>query len=838
VIQLRDPARLRARANELAARADADPRAVAERRAAAEAYLRLAVLDTQGDARALLRRVVELDPYRVEGWLLLGRAEHDGGSYAHALEHFDFAALLAPGDPRIALARARTQIRVAAVSSSAKQADAALEALAKIPSRPSDADEELLVGIAATIHASAKRMREELPARLARVPVTEALRSRVTPLLYLAVSSLSVGSKHDDRNREVLTAITTVVDRYKKAGIADADMQGAAVAAAAKRCTAAEICDRVDVFARDIPDVRFVRLLLRERLATVDDPSERLALFERAMEKIPTLDGITHDYLQLLHLVAKRAVATGDLEAARSTWQACLEVDPDNLAVVENLRQLASTLDDSTARAALDGRIAELRRIYAEYSPRADIVMARASAALLVRAEETLAELTEGERTLDLAEAPGLLRSLARSAALGRAAHDSLVRGALPAASLALLLDPNATDAECFELATQVLNEPLLDEVPTAYALLDITKDASPALIAEARTKVLEELDRMIERDPDPDRIERRARVERETAVLLEPSSRSAYDAVTTSVEIAEMLRHYVRVVGHVTGALVRSPGADVNVRAPVVAMLRRIIPDHAQPYATLDAVSERSFEARLGSVLCNPVIELVNEAVENEQVERAIDLLRPYTEHASSARVFHDAMAHLLPRDPRPALEEVITATREHARKACSLSDSPSEVMTALATEPEVAFRERIATQRGMFLLGREQFRPTLEAYWTVHPDASGTMPTGNPPGVGWDGLKPTGRLRYAFAVAQALRITTIGAYNNTNPWSRHALLELKHNALVALRASNRWVDYVFQRADDEEDIDAELGEDIREAAARLKAQLQEDRVHLMEGR
>ncbi len=104
---IRDGALLRARADDLLARAGRDPAEVGARRGACEALLRLAIVDANADASELLQRATELDPYRGEPWLLLARRDLDAGNRALAEQRLEkLAALLLPDDsPRRRAAR-------------------------------------------------------------------------------------------------------------------------------------------------------------------------------------------------------------------------------------------------------------------------------------------------------------------------------------------------------------------------------------------------------------------------------------------------------------------------------------------------------------------------------------------------------------------------------------------------------------------------------------------------------------------------------------------------------------------------------------------------------------
>ncbi len=216
----------------------------------------------------------------------------------------------------------------------------------------------------ALLYAAPDALRERAPELLARVRPGQ----HVERLGYL------IAMTADDA--VILDAVVALARRCTP------PLDGVIAAATARRLTAEQLCDRVAGVAAAIPDAHLVRLVLRERLATVADPARRLELLDHAIASAPALEGLAHDHLQLLHLVAKRAVAPmGDAAAARTSWQACLSRDRDNLAAVENLARLAAAAGEAAPELA--PQIAALRAVYAAYSPRAELVMLRAGAELV-----------------------------------------------------------------------------------------------------------------------------------------------------------------------------------------------------------------------------------------------------------------------------------------------------------------------------------------------------------------------------------------------------------------------------------------------------------------------
>ena len=418
MISCRDPDTLRSRAATLAA----DPDDADARRGAAEALLRIALIEGGDDAPQLLRRATELDPYRGELWLLLAGHDRAAGALDLALDRLDVAASLMPGDRRVALARARVLRELAIASRRSELGDRAAAELEPVLAAAPGDPVVLAAMIESLLHGTQPA---RIPALLARVQPGPGV-ERLALLVVMMGDAAAV-----DAAIALASRCTPPLD-------------GVIATARAKTMTADELCERAD--ALGIADGRIVRLLLRERLATVADPVRRLALLERAIAKVPSLDGIAHDQLQLQHLVAKRAIATGDTEAARAAWRACLARDRDNLAVVENLARFG---DDDGAR------IAELRAIYVAHGPRPDLVLLRVAAAVLTDVQARLAN------PIELADAP--VDALARGLALLRLARDPSARTATPQPAIAALLDGPALEA-----AVAVIEQPPLSTTDVA----------------------------------------------------------------------------------------------------------------------------------------------------------------------------------------------------------------------------------------------------------------------------------------------------------------------------------------------------------------------------------
>jgi len=491
-----DKATLQRRSLELLARVDADPRAAAERIAAAEAHLRLVVTGASRDqALRLLERAFSLDPYRADIAFAYAVELLRTAQLAAAIEHFDHAAMLAPKDARVRFHRGYALLlamRESGTGDFAEDAQADFEAAIAEYGAPA-----ALGAIEAALYGKTKPLRDGIAKMFARVAPSEEHRAAIARLLYQAIFAFGVGKAKnvDKSNEKTMAEITDVANAWLAAFPNDRVLAGVVAAARAKRDSAEQICEKVAEYARAIPDVRILRLLLRERLADVAEPSRRLELFEAAMAKIPPIDGIAQDYLQLVHLVAKRAVALGDLDGARAAWQSCLARDADNPATVHNLLRLAEHTKDAKAP-ALREKLGELWAIYARYSPRADRTYARIAAEIAVDVQRDLDALrdrlrkNEGSPSNDAIE--DLLHRMVRAHALARAGADESVRATHPEI-LAKLVALATPAADSFADALRVLATPLPDQPATAYAYYgvpkDVPEDVLEKAIADAREK-------------------------------------------------------------------------------------------------------------------------------------------------------------------------------------------------------------------------------------------------------------------------------------------------------------------------------------------------------------
>ncbi len=581
---VRDPAALTARASELTAQLVQSPRSVRERAAAAEAYVRLASTAEGANAIEHLSRARDLDPYRADIYLLLGvQLQRDGARQA-ALQHYDHAVLLAPADVRIRSHRAYALLDAARIAHDPDLAAAAGDDFERILGTAPEHPGALIGAVEALLYGKAKQRRNGLAAALARVPPSEALRDAMTRLLYQSVFSFGVGRKKsvDKKNRASMTEIARVAGRWLQAFPGDPALVGVVAATSAKCETAEGICANIASYARDIPDVRIVRLLLRERLADVSDPTRRLELFEGAMEQIPDLDGIAQDYLQLIHLVAKRAAAVGDAHTAAAGWRRCLDRDPNNPGAIDNLLRLAELEGDDDAARELRQRRNELWRIYARFSPRADLVFQRAAAELWAEFDRRVEAVVETPDALvTAADVYALALRLLRASALGRIGADPEAMASTTADTREQLLDLERSDADAYTSAFAVLTTLVPPNLPVAYAYLECAKDAPEDVLAEARDGRRADLLDEASDDASPRGVacgEFLARFDHVTAVLFDPQTREEYDRTTCDARLAELYRgHFDRL--HSLGKLllaVSDPDLD-HVHATVSVMYQQL---------------------------------------------------------------------------------------------------------------------------------------------------------------------------------------------------------------------------------------------------------------------
>lgn len=783
MIANRDPDALRARVATLSARED-DPDA---RRAMAEALLRVAVIERGDDAGHLLRRAAELDPYRGEIWLLLARHERAADQPTQALERLDVAALLLPNDRRVALLRASVLCELARAARKTDLGDRAMAELEPVLAATPGDPEVVAAALEALAHGSPSGLRARGPVLMPRLqpgPGTERL-------LYLVLLAVPL----DDTNALLFDAVRETAEHL--------GAMGAAAAARAKTMTADELCDRLDGLAPAIAEPRIVRLLLRERLATVLDPARRLSLFERALAKAPAtaIDGLSHDYMQLLHMVAMRALAQGDASTARQAWEACLARDKDNLAVLENLWRLAVATGRGDDARELAPRIAELRPVYASFSPRADLVFLRAAAQSLSVAAARL-----DRAAIQLDEAPPLVDALARGFALGRLARDASARTATAPATVRVLLDPSSEASAMFEAAAAVIAQPLFDEPPVAYAYAGLAKDATAEQLNEAYAST----------DPASRTV---------VSPLLDPVERAAYDARTCGTELGELLRAQARMVSRLLQALAKADGLDVPARGELIAKVRRLAPDGVMAYlrAATRTDGDGAADALFHKAVFGSVVEAAREDFAAGKIEAGLDRLTAHGELATGYAEVHDLIAANIACDSRLAIEEAAEQARDHARRGTK----SSALLAAMASEDDDTFRERIAMQRAVAMVDRKLDRQALDALWWAHPATEGKMPSAGLPVLAWLAVAREGTARFRLSTARTMHAVTRHWYESQRMSSPFAAAETCRSAMLALRTAFWWVTAAREVANEDREVTA--------SADQLLDLLALDRQHLV---
>jgi tetratricopeptide (TPR) repeat protein len=814
-----DPPTLQRRAVELLAAVDEDPKRGAERIAAAEAHLRLVVTGAAKDKAArLLERALDLDPYRVETYLLAALTSHREGRLGPALERYEQAAALAPdrfevrfhcgfgfldAARRSALSDEDTA-ELAEVASSHFEAALALDP-AHVPAA--------IGAIESAIYGKATRLRDALGRLFSRVAPAEALRPTVTRLLYQAVFAFRVGKAKgvDQKNKKTMGELADVARAWLAAFPADPGLEGVIAAAAAKCEPAEELCAHLAEHARAIPDVRVLRLLLRERLADVADPQKRLELFEGAMKGIPLLDGIAHDYLQLLHLVAKRAAAEGDLEAARAAWLRCQEIDPRSPATTQNLLRLALHHGNADDAARLERRLLDLWTLYVEHSPRPDLVLGRAAARAQVTVDADLERLHLGvqeEKRPSSSSLMNLVRRWARAQALARlAVEPALLAGAgLDLAKRLLATEPE----EALSTAIEVLARPVVGTPPTIYTALNVARDADDDEIARAREGWREGLLRAIEMERAEGgpvgAYERHLERTTEAArVLTDPTARAAYDASTCPTPQAELYRRhvqgYTRLV-ELSSAL--GEHEEVAARAKLAALLSEIPRAILRPHLAVLLKDETWLELMLLRVQYAGLVtqgwKLLNDGHSDQVLDLCARHLAPADKLASKHRL--RAFATLM--DAQGSVWWAASTAREYAREALKVAHwsdmtAPLIEMQRYAAYPLEVLAQHVATERARKLLDVDRTRDALFELWSAYAeDHQRERPkTFTPAAKLFNKLRPAGTGFYAFTVAQVLRSNVISWYNDSTPRYDFEVTQLKSGALALTKIAGTWAWY-----------------------------------------
>jgi tetratricopeptide (TPR) repeat protein len=846
-----DASTLQRLAMELRIVVDEDPRRGAERIAAAEAHLRLVVTGAAKDkATQLLDRAIDLDPYRAGTYLVAAVTAHRDGRLVVALERYEQAAALAPSNVEARFhggfgfldAARRSALSDEDATELAEVASSHFEAaLALDPTHVPAA----LGAIESALYGKATKLRDTLGGLLARVAPAEALRPTMTRLLLQAIFAFRVGKAKnvDQKNTKTIGEIAAVARGWLAAFPGDPGLLGVVAAAAAKCATAEELCDNLAEHARAIPDVRVLRMLLRERLADVADLQKRLSLFEGAMKRIPLLDGLAHDYLQLLHLVAKRAAAEGDVKAARDAWRSCQELDPRSPATTQNLLRVALHEGDAQEVARLERWLGELWTLYAELSPRPDGVLRRAAARAQIDVDAELEQIVSGAREdkrPSCAQMINLVHRWARAQALGRLAVEPalLAVGGLDFAKKLLVLEPD----DAFAFARQVLALPVAGRVPAAYAVIGLSKDAT----AEEITKAREEWREGLLREMQTERAEGGSvdsyeqylqRAIAATRVLVDPVARAAYDASTCPTPRTEFYRRhmgsYVQLVELSLGVGELEKFGARQRLAGLLAEVPRVI---LAPYLGVLLRDETWLDIALLRVRYLGLVQQGWKLLNDGELDKALDLCARSLAHAGRLASVNRLQVFAALNDPNAGAWDAAMRAHHYAREALRVahwSDLTVGIveMRRYAAHSLETLAQHAASARARTCLEKERTNDAVLLLWSAytHAHQKRHAPTTSPVAALFANLEPSGTGFYAFTVAQALRSNVINWYNRASPRSQYEVDELKRRAFSLARVATAWARYARDTIS-EDPIRAEAAPQIAPAIANLLKILKKD--------
>jgi tetratricopeptide (TPR) repeat protein len=833
---------LQRRALELLQKVDQDARAASERIAAAEAHLRLFV--TGQGPQKLLDRAVSLDPYRAELYFVLGLEHQKAGALAQAIEMYDHAVLLAPSSARYRLHRGYALLMATRRTGSSELAEAAQEDL--------EAAGSPLGAIEAAIYGKSKRLREQLAKLFARVEPSAKSKAAVTRLLYQAIFAFGVGKAKnvDTSNKKTMDEIVEVARRWLGVFPGDKALGGVIAAATAKLDNAETLCERIATYAAEIPDVRILRLLLRERLAEVSEPQRRLELFEGAMTRIPPLDGIVQDYLQLVHLVAKRALAVGDVRGARAAWETCLARDPDNPATVHNLLRLAEHAGDEAQAKPLRAKLKELWAIYAEHSPRADKIFARAAADVAVEVEADLTRVRDGlrrnEKQPKAAEIEGILHRVVVAHALSRAAADPEARAALPRATLKALVTQSKPAPELFGEALEVVARMPSAEPPVAYAYLGVPKDAPDDVLERAKDERMERLSRGKDEldnlgEPSAHLQALMDRTMAETRVLFDAQRRPAYDRVTCSVELSELLRAHVSQVIELAALGQTIADEEVPPRSRLAGKLWKLRSDVVRAYFPSSENDESWFDRACARVAYGSVIRQGFEAYKAGAPEKSVDLAQPYLEPGGKLFELQALYAMSILEDTRKELMPCVELARKHAKLAIAAFHWADSIdlrkrMNRIAENTPDEIAQEGASERAMNSLAKGHTAAALRQLLAAYPGARSSGRTYQLQAESFLELRPAGRGQYAWAVARSIRANTIEWFNGTNPTSQWEYSSYRTKALAMAIKAEEWARYARGKLE-HDPLPPEYIQAALQSLDELLAALQRDRNSLSGG-
>jgi len=834
------------------AAAEKDPRNVEAREAAAQAHIRLVVIGAVPNReRKLLDRAIELDPYSAPAFLLAALARHRDGALSEALGYYDHACWLSPFDTEIRYHRGYALLEAArrpdlSEEEAAELAEAAAADFEAVLKRVPEHAPAALGAIETAIQGKVTKLRDSMKGLFARVTPHEAFLRSITVLLYQVIFAFRVGKAKnvDQKNQKTMADVTEIARTWIAAFPHDADLAGVVSAAKAKCESPEGLCEQIADYARGIPDVRILRLLMRERLAEVPDARRRLELFESAMKRIPPLDGIAHDYLQLKHLTGKRAVAEGDLTTARATWLECEEIDPDNPSVVLNLRHLASSRGDTTEVARLTARLEDLWSLYAQVSPRPDLVLMRAHArheAHVVSELDRFEQAIMEEKRPSVSEIEALLDRWLIGQALARLAVDGDVRDEVSRAALSALLSFGVLSEEALDVAHQVLDAPMTGDFPTAYAYLDLAKDVPDDEIPRSLEALRERLDKNIESfaaeegDPSPFQA-LLARALEETRPLLNPVTRAAYDHATVTVDRSEICRRQCDVWRRLARVAAMVSETDVAPRARIAEKLAEVPRTMMEPYLATAMQDGKWFEVMLLRIRYLGLIRRAWELFGKSEVRQALVLCERELTGAGEMFAAHELFATLMLRDSNQPLWVSVEAVQRSARRALEVAhwtESVTDIksMRELANAPDLWIAQRSAAGRALTLL-ESRSRDAIDVLWQAYPGHRNVAypstrygPVVEP----LSKLEPIGRGFYAFVVARAIRSACIDWFNGQHPASHYEHMSLKATARGMGSSAHRWANYALSCLG-QETLPASTIHDIFEGINGLLSALQRD--------
>ncbi len=851
-----EPALIRVHLRRLNQHLSEHPRAAAERMAAAEAYLRMALLDKDSseDARLHLERAAILDPYRAEVYLVLGVHHQRAGELSTALAHYDRAVILAPRDTDIRFHRAyalleasRSLLESGRARESPLFADAAVDDFEWLTGQDSSNRAAVIGAIESCFYCKAKKRRGLIGSLLrALEPGVDDLPTAVR-LLYQAIFAFGVGKRKTDKlNSKVMQEIVEVAQRWLDVYPQDSGLRGVISAATAKLATPDALCGAIDQYVAEIADVRIVRLLVRERLADVEDPVERLSLFESAMKRIPALDGISQDYLQLLHLVAKRAAAVDDLEKAETYWRVCLDSDPDNPAAINNLMMIAASQGVTNREQELAERRAELWSIYARFSPRCDLVLRWAGAwfAAEYRMRVDALEAAGKDAELNAAILIELAAQLMRSQALARLAVDAVTRANTDPQIVQRLIDPRIDNNDVFEQALEVVQQAPPKAIPVVYAYLDASKDTPIDILESKREELVTRYQEIRESAESANWAIKRADkllrdIEGQTRVLFEPDQRANYDRDTCDLAIAEHLRQQHKDWGALVALAADISDSNTAVRLKLAKRLQLMKTSNMTEYFTTSMHDEENREQECYEVAFGSVMEQAIEQLTTDNSFRASALLGPWADEANGYFNFQRIYAYAVLQDTSKPSRDCARLAQHHAQQAIAIAGSrvPHEVMEQLNKDILSLSVEQLAQEqavaRARRKLENDNSPGALAALWGGYPLEEGDDRAQWVGPEDWSSIPRLGCSAYAFWIAQTLRADSIRWYNEQKFYDPNEHQEAIHRVLLALQTVDRWARHARSTMAHEK-----LGDDersnLRQAIQDLQSKLEEDEATL----